>query len=388
MELQTAALLLLVLTGLGVLIALLQLAALSWHRRRRRRWPIATAGISILKPLCGADDGLAESLERFATLDYPVYELLLGVKDRSDPAYAVARAVEARWPRHVRVVLQRGAPGLNPKINQLLTLNAAARYDIVLISDSNTRAERDYLHEVAAHFADPEVGLVTHALVGRGERTLGAAMDNLHLTTAIAPGVVSAKLFAGHDIVVGKSMALRREDLRELGGFRAFADVLAEDYFIGRAVGEQLGKRIVIAQSPVTAVASHKTVGEFLSRYRRWSVIHRHAVPLSVYVGVPLLSPMTLALVACTLSPSFWQATLAGVVAKLGIDVATARLVRRMPITCETIAALLLKDLLINYCWAHGLVSNTIDWRGNARVVRKGTRLTLPEESVALAEVA
>ena len=91
----------------------------------------ARPGISILKPLCGVDDDLEANLAQFASLDYPRYEVLLGVKDTRDPAYAVARAAVARWPQVMRLVLQEGEPGLNPKVNQLVTLSSEARYDAV-----------------------------------------------------------------------------------------------------------------------------------------------------------------------------------------------------------------------------------------------------------------
>src|SRR5439155_12021378 len=121
-------------------------------------------GISILKPLCGLDDDLVANLESFVAIDYAPYEVLLGVRDRHDAAYPIALALARRFPRRVRVVLQRGAPGLNPKVNQLATLARAARYEIVVVSDSNVRVPDGYLDEIAAHLEDPRVGLVTHPI--------------------------------------------------------------------------------------------------------------------------------------------------------------------------------------------------------------------------------
>ena len=123
----------------GLLLYALQLVAVALHKRAPSRTPRLRRGISILKPLCGLDDDLAANLECFAALDYAPYELLLGVRDRHDAAYPLALAFAKRFPKRVRVVLQRGTPGLNPKVNQLATLARAARYELVVVSDSNVR---------------------------------------------------------------------------------------------------------------------------------------------------------------------------------------------------------------------------------------------------------
>src|SRR5262249_30940560 len=160
-----------------------------------------------------------------ATLDYPCYEVVLGVRTASDAAYPLACAAAARWPGRVRVVVQRGEPGMNPKVNQLVTLAAAARHDLLVGSDSNGGVGPGYLEEIAAHVQKDGVGLVTHAVAGIGEARLGSLLDNLHLAASIGSGMIGAKRVARQDIVVGKSMALRRTDLAALGGFEVMADV-------------------------------------------------------------------------------------------------------------------------------------------------------------------
>src|SRR5262245_35485536 len=72
---------------------------LSGMRRRTTPSPIGRRPpISILKPLAGADDELAENLASFAALKYPDYEILLGVASREDAAYEIACDFLARFP--------------------------------------------------------------------------------------------------------------------------------------------------------------------------------------------------------------------------------------------------------------------------------------------------
>lgn len=381
---NTIAMLCIYAATIGVVITLLQTIALALHALRRRPPARTLPPISILKPLAGLDDGLADHLERFADLDYPSYELLLGVASERDAAYPVACRFAARFPNRVRVVIQRGKPGLNPKVCQLMSLERAARHEVLTISDSNVRVTRSYLRDIAAQLED-DVGVVTHAIAGAGERSFGAMLDNAHMTTTIGPGVVAAKRFAGKDVVVGKSMTLQRRHLQQIGGFERFKDVLAEDYFLGQAM-LRLGKRITFGNERVFSVSRDHGVGRFFDRYLRWSVMHRFAVGRPVYAAELLLCPISFAVLSIAISPS--AAALALVVAKLGLDLAVLRLVRARPITIEHAAALIVKDMAIACMLAYGFFSSTVVWRGHRRRVLAGTVLErLPNEAPA-AEVA
>jgi len=376
-----ASALLLVASAIGLTLHLLQLVALRRHLAGPARVPRRRPPISIMKPLCGLDDDLEDNLEQFATLDYPRYELLLGVKTARDPAYPVARAVAMRHPGRVRVVVQRGEPGLNPKVNQLITLARAARFDLLVVSDSNVSVDTDYLDEIAAQLADPSVGLVTHAVVGIGERRLGALLDNLHLGASIGAGMIGAKRVARKDLVVGKSMALRRGVLRALGGFESVGDVLAEDYVLGRRVGGCLGLTVVMARRPVRNVTRGRSVGEFLARYNRWSVLHRKALGPFIYTSGLLLNPLALAAGGAALSPSLGslEALLACAFAKAAYDASALRALRGGSITLAQLIASPLKDLLLASAWLHGMMRSTVKWRGNRLRVLAGTYLARPQ---------
>jgi ceramide glucosyltransferase len=377
---ESLALVLLVVAAMGLAVIAAQHLALRRHVRQAPPVARRTPPISILKPLCGIDDGLAENLAAFAELEYPRYEVVLGVRSSGDAAWEVARAAARRWPGRFRVAVQQGEPGLNPKVNQLVTLAGAARHDVLVVSDSNVRVERGYLAEIAALLEDDGVGLVTHPIAGIGEETIGSLMDHLHLAGSITPGVVGAKRLANRDIVVGKSMALRRADLDALGGFQAVKDVLAEDYVLGCMVGEVLGKRVAVAHRPIRNVSARRTVREFAARYRRWAVLQRQMVGRPVYAAQAVLNPVLLATAAVAVAPAARTLAAAFVVGalKAALDGAAARALRPGGFSAAQLALVPVKDLVFGAAWLHGLVRRDVLWRGNRLLVSAGTRIELP----------
>jgi ceramide glucosyltransferase len=384
----TVSLLLLSVSSLGLLLHGLQLGLLWWHLRERppeARDAAAHPRISVLKPCCGLDDELSFNLECFADLDYPDYELVLGVKDERDAAYPIVREAARRWPDRVRVVVQAGTPGLNPKVNQLIGLAAAARHDLLVVSDSNVRVDAGYLREIAAHLADPEVGLVTHPVAGFGERRLGSLLDSLHLSCDVGPGMVGAKRLCDKDFVVGKSMAMWRADLDRLGGFSVVRDVLAEDYYLGRMITGQLGKRVVIARRPVYNISASRSVSEFYARYCRWSVMHRQAVGTATYLCEPILNPLPLALCAFLACPGWATLDALGAVtlARMLLDGVAARQLRGVPYRARQLVWVWARDLTLLAAWVHGLLHRTIEWRKNRLVVLAGTRLAAAADAPA-----
>jgi len=157
------------LAGTAELLACLgvaQAVAGSWAVRgfRRRHQHAAGAGaapaerppVSVLKPLYGDEPLLEQALSSFCTQRYGAYQIVFGVQRANDPALAVVRRVCARHPGcDVAVVVDATPHGGNGKVANLMNMLPAARYDVLVVSDSDVHAPPDYLESVAAALAEP-----------------------------------------------------------------------------------------------------------------------------------------------------------------------------------------------------------------------------------------
>lgn len=381
----------LVLAAFGVVVQLVIVLMLVLHRRRPV--PVATSrpGISILKPLSGVDDDLEANLASFAALQYDgPWEILLGVHDTQDAAWPIAQAAARRWPDRFRLRVQEDEPGLNPKVNQLITLERHAVHEVLVVSDSNVRIHPGYLEEIAACITQPDVSCVTHPVIGVGEATLGSTMDNTHLCTSVAAGQVSAMEASGKPLVVGKSMAFWREDLVRLGGFMAVKDCLAEDFVFGWRVRFELKKRVMMARTPVAGYSRDKSVAEFRRRYERWGVVHRTSISLMTSLSQGLLQPWSFATIALLVfpSPRTALALLAVIAIKLCVDLFFLHYFRPTPVSLKLLGALVLKDVIVQWCWFRGFFVRTVTWRGNRLRVGMQSQLLPPEPQTHVASGA
>ncbi|WP_282420995.1 glycosyltransferase [Polyangium sp. 15x6] len=361
------------LSSIGMTVASQWAALRILGRAPSRERP--TPPITILKPLKGVDDGLRENLLSFASQKYPTYEVLLGAEDAEDPALAVAREVMARVPHApFRIIHCPRRTGMNPKVSILEALAARARHEHVLISDSNVRVGPGYLGAMAAELADPRVGLVTSVIVGTGEGSLGAALENLHLNSFIVRSTLSANVFLGHACVIGKSMLLRLGDLAAVGGFASVRDVLAEDYLLGKAF-QEAGFRVALSTEPVRTVNERWRLDRFVSRHIRWTQMRRR-VHLGSYLIEPLFNPVPLLLVLSLVAGGAlaWAALL-GLALKMALDVALWSRMRGEGMSWRCAFLVPFKDVLATWTWVVGGLRRTVDWRGNRMRIGEGTRL-------------
>lgn len=360
---------------------------LRWRRRRAFAEPEAqTPLVSILKPLAGVDDELAENLSSFAHLDYPSYEILFGVASPADPAVRVAQAFIAAHPGiPARLCFTDPGAALNPKVAQLIELTRRARGSVLVVSDANVRVGPGYLRSLLAPLLRPGVGLVSSLIAGTGERSLGAMIENAQLGASIAPAVVAASRLVDRPITVGKSLAMRRAELEAIGGWESVGGVLAEDDVLGQRFSAR-GFGVALCLDPIENRNTTCSLSRTLERHSRWGKMRRALAPAG-FALEPLLSPVVVAWLMALVMPS--RLALAAWLAACLLQVLGAslslRLLRPGAGNLRLAALEPLRAMVGFVCWALSYASRRVSWRGNVFQVAAGSELVPVEEATATA---
>src|SRR5215831_18300924 len=184
--------------------------------------------VTIVRPVCGVDNFVEDTLASSFALDYPRYELVFCVAQPRDPIVPIVRALIESHP-HVRGRLLVGDDRVsqNPKLNNCIKGWDAAAHDWIVIADSNVLMPADYIQRLMAAWQSG-CGLVCAPPIGSHPGTIWAELECAFLNTYQARWQYCADAL-GHGFAQGKTMLWRRPDLEAAGGIRALGAELAED---------------------------------------------------------------------------------------------------------------------------------------------------------------
>jgi ceramide glucosyltransferase len=340
--------------------------------------------VSILKPVRGTDPEQYANFESFCKLEYPCYQLVFGALDADDPGLDTARRLAQDYPDHDIAVVEGGnAFGLNRKVCNLENMRGAAAHDLYILCDSDMRVAPDYLHRVVAPFASPRVGLVTSPYRGHLARGLASKLEALGIGADFIPSAFVAYYLWRLRFAFGSTIAIRKDVLDEIGGFRPLADQLADDYLLAHRT-EQAGYEVVLSDYVVDDVLGAEPFGEMWSRRLRWAKTSRLMRP-GPYAGSFVTNGIVLALLfllTSGASPIGWG--MLGVT--LAVRGVVATYIARSCTDDESLPRLLpllpLSDLVSFALFVCSFWGRHIVWRGERLRVLKGGRLerVFPEE--------
>jgi ceramide glucosyltransferase len=268
------------------------------------------AGVTILKPLHGAEPGLGRNLQGFfAQSDAGPLQIVCGVQDPHDRAAEVAQALIDACPEvDAALRVDPREHGENRKISNLINMMEDVSHPVLVLSDSDIGVGADYLRRVGEALSAPDVGVVTCPYFGRGETGFWSEIAGMGLSYHFLPNVIAGVALGMARPCMGSTIALTRNTLDRIGGFDAFRNVLADDYAIGAAV-RALGLSSVMAPVLVSHSCVERSLGEVFAHELRWAKTVRGVDPAG-HAGSIVTHALPLAVIAAALLGFAWPSLL------------------------------------------------------------------------------
>ncbi|MGH7942892.1 MAG: glycosyltransferase [Limisphaerales bacterium] len=368
--------------------AVFSFALVLWQFFAARKFPIHkriadpafSPPVSILKPLKGCDATTPDSLESWLNQNYSgPLQLLFGVAAADDPVCDVVRELIRKYPEaDAKLVICGQTLGMNAKVSTLAQLERAARYDLILVSDADVRAPADFLRNMVAPLRDSEVALVNCFYRIANAASLASQWEAVVVNVDFWSGVLQSKSMRSLDFAMGAAILARQECLRQVGGFAALADCLADDYQLGRRIAKKGGR---IELCPVV-VECWDMPSNWLYAWKhqlRWGRTIRVCMPVGYLFSI---------LCNGTLWPLIWlgqalaraeaRCAAAAIVLLAGRVAMAQSLQRRFNPARQKPAPFWLvpvKDLLQVAIWAFAFCGNSIEWGGRKMRLRRDGNL-------------
>jgi ceramide glucosyltransferase len=345
-------------------------------RARERNLPVPPDApwVSVVRPLRGLEPFSEETLRATFELDYPHYEIIFCVQSPHDPIIPLVESVIASYPDHdARLLVGDDYVSANPKLNNCVKGWEAARYDYVILADSNALPPRDYVQTMLAAF-EPDTAMTVSMPIGSRPKGFWAMVECAILNTFQARWQYGAEAI-GAGFAQGKNMMWRREVLDRAGGIRALGAEIAEDAASTKVIRAQ-NMTVRLVDMPFEQPLGARTAHEVYSRHVRWARLRRvtfpahyapefmngsfAAVVLGSYAALEFGGDATAALLAA-----------AGVMSTLHLGEIRLARVCGFALDWRTPFALIMRDLMLPVMFLDALLFDDFVWHGNAMTVRE-----------------
>jgi ceramide glucosyltransferase len=373
---------LLTLAGLAYLLLALWSARDFVHHWQRRSLDVGhTPDVTILKPVKGIDHRMYAGLVSHCQQQYAGnFEIIFGVSNLDDPAAAEIERLRADFPDiAIRLVECRERLGTSSKVSNLVQMLRHARYEHILINDSDICVTPHYLTRVMACFADPHVGMVTAPYIGRTAEsgpglTLWSRLEALGISTDFFPGVLTArKLEGGIRFGLGSTLATSKAALAKAGGLEPLVEYLADDYEMGERIANA-GYRVELCSEVVETTVPAYQFGGFCDHQLRWARSTRDSRKFG-YLGLGITYALPWAMMTCIASGlALWSLSLLSVVllARVAVALSVGVGVLRDGQVLRDLYLLPLRDFFGLGFWAWSFAGDTVVWRGELFHLRNG----------------
>jgi len=341
-----------------------------------RELPKIPPRVAILKPLRGVSQHLRENIISFLEIAYSRVEFIFGVTSYEDRAIDVPVSLRAPYQFANMTVTVGDEPGCsNRKIAKLIRMAARAsdKTDIFVLSDADISVEPDHLKRVVQELtADDKIGIVTCIYRGQAYESFASRMEALFINTDFAPQVILAEALEPMHYALGATIAVKREALEAIGGFRALKDLLADDFHLGHKVSEA-GYEIALSSSIVTVACEDHNFSDFWHHQLRWARTYRHVRPLSlatIFIHGPFWALMYIVANRFALR-SFDVLTMILGLRMLMASVMIGKVLRR-PQSLSDVLLIPFKDLIMTAIYFASLTGKTVKWGGRRFMLMAG----------------
>jgi len=207
------------------------------------------------------------------------------------------------------------------------------------------------------------------------------------ITAEFAAGVLMAWMLEGVKFALGSTMATTRARLEAIGGFRALADYLADDFMLGNLI-ERDGYEVRLSHHVVETAMQPAGFSGMMRHQMRWARSTRISRPMG-YLGLILTYGTALAL----LNVAVDRASMTSLM--LFGSTLVIRLAMGWAIGVHWLGDSILKkhfwlvpvrDLLSFLIWCMSWVGKRVEWRGRLFEVARDGRMIQISEASKLAE--